>query len=289
MTRAPRPLPSSPARRVTIRASNSIWSKAPPAQSAGLSLGDKLFGFKNSEVLTSNVALRGIASKPAIAYGVTPTTNVTNNFAVDSTNNRFVVTVDGVKGTVVIPTDSAYSVESFANALEKGINSLANNTDGVPQSVNGVKVSYDYAKSRFVFTSGTTSTDSYIKISGSSNWGLEQVEAGRGETATWIKPTQHKELVGGQLVPKYIDGNGVETTNGDGFTVLPAWSPIYLDKGELTFDTGGKLVSPQGGTQLETVYLAGGKGAIDDQHRLLGLDPTNLALRGVVTVARRCP
>jgi flagellar hook-basal body protein len=236
--------------------------KGTTGASTGLSLGDKLFGFKNSEVLTSNVALRGIASKPAIAYGVTPTTNVTNNFAVDSTNNRFVVTVDGVKGTVVIPTDSAYSVESFANALEKGINSLANNTDGVPQSVNGVKVSYDYAKSRFVFTSGTTSTDSYIKISGSSNWGLEQVEAGRGETATWIKPTQHKELVGGQLVPKYIDGNGVETTNGDGFTVLPAWSPIYLDKGELTFDTGGKLVSPQGGTQLETVYLAGGKGAL---------------------------
>ncbi len=236
--------------------------KGTTGASTGLSLGDKLFGFKNSEVLTSNVALRGIASKPAIAYGVTPTTNVTNNFAVDSTNNRFVVTVDGVKGTVVIPTDSAYSVESFANALEKGINSLANNADGVPQTVNGVKVSYDYAMSRFVFTSGTTSTDSYIKISGSSNWGLEQVEAGRGETATWIKPTQHKELVGGQLVPKYIDGNGVETTNGDGFTVLPAWSPIYLDKGELTFDTGGKLVSPQGGTQLETVYLAGGKGAL---------------------------
>jgi len=230
--------------------------------SGGESLGDKLFGFKNSEVLTSNVALRGIASKPAIAYGVTPTTNVTNNFAVDSTNNRFVVTVDGVKGTVVIPTDSAYSVESFASALQKGINALANNTDGVPQTVNGVQVSYDYAKSRFVFTSGTTSTDSYIKISGSSNWGLEQVEAGRGQTASWIKPTQHKELVGGQLVPKYIDGTGLETTNGDGFTRLPAWSPIYLDKGELTFDTGGKLVSPQGGTQLETVYLAGGKGAL---------------------------
>jgi flagellar hook-basal body protein len=230
--------------------------------SSGLSLGDKLFGFKNSEVLTSDVALRGIASQPAIAYGVTPTTNVTNNFAVDSTNNRFVVTVDGVKGTVVIPTDSAYSVESFANALEKGINSLANNTDGVPQSVNGVKVSYDYASSRFVFTSGTTSTDSYIKISGSSNWGLEQVEAGRGQTASWIKPTQHKDIVGGQLVPKYIDGSGLETTNGDGFSRLPAWSPIYLDKGELTFDTGGKLVSPQGGTQLETVYLAGGKGAL---------------------------
>jgi len=228
----------------------------------GLSLGEKLFGFKTSEVLTSDVALRGIASKPAIAYGSTPTTNVTNNFAVDNTNNRFVVTVDGVKGTVVIPTDSAYSVESFAAALQKGINSLANNTSGTPQSVNGVKVSYDYAQSRFVFTSGTTNADSYIKISGSSSWGLEQVEAGRGETANWIKPTQHKDLVGGQLVPKYIDGSGLETTNGDGFSQLPAWSPIYLDKGELTFDTGGKLVSPVGGTQLETVYLAGGKGAL---------------------------
>jgi flagellar hook-basal body protein len=228
----------------------------------GATLGEKLFGFKNSEVLTSDIALRGIASKPAIAYGTTPTTNVTNNFAVDSTNNRFVVTVDGVKGTVVIPTDNAYSVESFAAALQKGINSLANNTDGVPQSVNGVKVNYDFAQSRFVFTSGTTSTDSYMKISGSSSWGLEQVEAGRGETANWIKPTQHKDIVGGQLVPKYIDGSGVETTNGDGFARLPAWSPIFLDKGELTFDTGGKLVSPQGGTQLETVYLAGGKGAL---------------------------
>jgi flagellar hook-basal body protein len=225
-------------------------------------LGEKIFGFKNSEVLTSDVALRGIASKPAIAYGSTPTTNVTNNFAVDNTNNRFVVTVDGVKGTVVIPTDSAYSVESFATALQKGINSLANNTDGVPQSVNGVKVNYDFAQSRFVFTSGTTSTDSYMKISGSSSWGLEQVEAGRGQTANWIKPTQHKDVVGGQLVPKYIDGSGIETTNGDGFARLPAWSPIFLDKGELTFDTGGKLVSPQGGTQLETVYLAGGKGAL---------------------------
>ena len=30
----------------------------------------------------------------------------------------------------------------------------------------------------------------------------------------------------------------------------------------MTFDTGGNLVSPVEGTQLETVYLAGGKGAL---------------------------
>ena len=226
------------------------------------SLGEKLFGFKDSEVATSSVALRGIASSPAVAYGGTPTINVTNNFAVDNTNNRFVVTVDGVKGSVVIPTGNDYSVESFAAALQKGINSMTNNTNGVPETVNGVRVGYDYALNRFVFTTGTTSSDSFIKISGQPTWGLEQVEAGRGQTSTWIKPTQHADLVGAQMVPKYIDSDGKETTNGDGYTVLPAWSPILLDKGELTFDTGGKLVSPMGGTQLETVYLAGGKGAL---------------------------
>ncbi len=230
---------------------------------AGKSLGASLFGMKDTEVLTSSVALRGIASEPAIAYGSTPTINVTNNFAVDTSNNKFVVTVDGVKGTVVIPPGSDYSISSFTAALQKGINSLANNSEtGMPETINGVKVGYNFANNRFEFTSGTASSDSFIKISGSSNWGLEAVEAGRGNTATWIKPTQHKELVGGQLVPKYIDSQGNETTSADGFTALPAWSPVFLDKGELTFDTGGKLVSPLGGTQLETVYLAGGKGAL---------------------------
>ncbi len=229
----------------------------------GKSLGSSLFGMKDTEVLTSNVALRGVASEPAKAVGSTPTINVTNNFAVDTSNNKFIVTVDGVKGTVVIPPGSDYSISSFTAALQKGINSLANNTEsGMPETINGVKVGYNFANNRFEFTSGTASSDSFIKISGSSNWGLEAVEAGRGTTATWIKPTQHKELVGGQLVPKYIDSQGVETTSADGFTALPAWSPVYLDKGELTFDTGGKLVSPLGGTQLETVYLAGGKGAL---------------------------
>jgi flagellar hook-basal body protein len=188
-----------------------------------------------------------------------------NNFAVDATNNTFVVTVDGIKGTVVLPIDSNYSLSTFMSKLEKGINAMGNNAavaGGTPTTVNGVKVSYDAINNKFIFTSGSKGSDSFIKISGSSNWGLETVEAGRGVTSSWIYPTQHKDVVSGALQPKYIDGAGAETTNGDGFTTLPAWSPIYLDKGELTFDTGGNLVSPVEGTQLETVYLAGGKGAL---------------------------
>ena len=224
--------------------------------------GGSLFGFSTSFVARSTTALRGIASSPAIAVGKPPNVNVTNNFAVDATNNSFVVTVDGIKGTVVIPPSATYSLESFIRELQKGINSLASEDGDSPNTVNGVKVTYDYANNNFVFTTGTTGSDSFIKISGSSSWGLDQVEAGRGTTSSWIKPSQHKDLVGGALQPKYIDKDGNETTNGDGFTGLPAWSPIYLDKGELTFNTAGKLFSPLQGTQLETVYLAGGKGAL---------------------------
>ncbi len=224
--------------------------------------GAALMGLTAGTIDKSNVATRGISSTPAVAVGKPPTVNVANNFAVDATNNKFIVTVDGIKGVVIVPPSTTYSLENFMKELQKGINSLASADGDSPSTVNGVKVTYDYASNNFVFTSGTTGSDSFIKISGSSNWGLDQVEAGRGTTSTWIKPSQHKDLVGGALQPKYIDKDGNETTNGDGFAGLPAWSPIYLDKGELTFDTGGKLYSPIKGTQLETVYLAGGKGAL---------------------------
>ena len=226
--------------------------------------GTSLLGLQPKTISTSSVATRGITSEPAVAYGKPPTVNVSNNFAVDATNNSFVVTVDGIKSTVVIPPSPTYSLESFMRELQKGINSMAakSATEDSPATVNGVKVTFDYTNNRFVFKTGTSGSDSFIKISGSSNWGLDQVEAGRGSTSTWIKPSQHKDVVGGALQPKYIDKDGNETTNGDGFAGLPAWSPIYLDKGELTFNTSGKLYSPLKGTQLETVYLAGGKGAL---------------------------
>ena len=224
-----------------------------------------LLGFSNATVAKSSIATRGISSTPGIATGATPTINTSNNFAVDATNNTFLVTVDGIKGNVVIPIDSNYSLTRFMSELEKGINALGLEpevTGGTQKTVNGVKVTYDATKNRFVFTTGTKGSDSFIKISGSANWGLENVDAGRGTTTSWIKPTQRKDVVNGTPQPKYIDGAGNETTNADGFTTLPPWSPIYLDKGELTFDTGGNLVSPVKGTQLETVYLEGGKGAL---------------------------
>jgi len=220
-------------------------------------------GLKAAAVSTETVATRGIPSTPAITYGSTPTVNTATNFSVDATNNKFIVTVDGIKATVSLDIRE-YSLAEFTQALQDKINAMQEvRSDGLtPKEINGVKVEFDTTKKAFKFTSGTTGADSFIKISGEPIWGLSAVEAGRGETSTWIQPTQHVDYVNGTPQPKYIDAQGNETTSTDGYVGLPAWSPVYLDKGELTFDTGGKLVSPIEGTQLETVYLAGGKGAL---------------------------
>jgi flagellar hook-basal body protein len=220
-------------------------------------------GLKASTVGTETVATRGIPSTAAVTYGSTPTVNTATNFSVDATNNKFIVTLDGIKSTVTLDVRD-YSLAEFTQALQDKINAMQEvRTDGLtPKEINGVKVEFDPTKKAFKFTSGTTGADSFIKISGEPIWGLSAVEAGRGETSTWIQPTQHVDYSNGTPQPKYIDGQGNETTSTDGYVGLPAWSPVYLDKGELTFDTGGKLVSPIAGTQLETVYLAGGKGAL---------------------------
>ena len=220
-------------------------------------------GLKIDETPPESIAIRGIRSTAATAIGSTPTVNIASNFNVDSTNNKFIVTVDGIKSTINVDVGE-YSLTEFTSALQNKINAMTETrTDGLtPKEINGVKVEFDPIKKAFRFTSGTTGSDSFMKISGEPIWGLSAVEAGRGSTSTWIQPTQHVDFVNGTPQPKYIDGEGNETTSSDGYIGLPAWSPVYLDKGELTFDTGGNLVSPVEGTQLETVYLAGGKGAL---------------------------
>jgi flagellar hook-basal body protein len=85
------------------------------------------------------------------------------------------------------------------------------------------------------------------------------LDAQFGKTTTWIKPTPFKDAKNATV---YIDGFGKESSTAAGFDVLPEWSPVYFDKGELTFDTAGNLVSPKQGAQLDTVYLPNGKGSL---------------------------
>ncbi len=237
-----------------------------PQGGLGLSLADPSGNPINYTVKPSTVnALRGVTSNQAIMEGSPVGININQNFSVDASNNTFVVSVDNVKGTVSIPPQPNYTLESFVKALQDGINRLV----GAPSApgltgttIAGVKVAYDTSTNSFKFTSGTTGTNSFMKVSGAAVWGLSNVTAARGSTSTWVKPTQASVMANGTPVGQYIDAFGNETSSADGFTTLPAWSPIYLNKGELTFDTSGNLVSPKTGAQLSTVFLPNGKGSL---------------------------
>jgi hypothetical protein len=216
----------------------------------------------NYDVKPATVAAtRGISSTPAVLTGNALAINVDNNFEVTSSNNQFVVSVNGITGTVVIPPKATYTMGTFMEALQNGINNLQGpSTNGLtPGSVNGVTVSYDSVHNALQFKTGTASNDSYIKITGDARWGLDNLDAKFGATTSWIKPKPFTDDKGATV---YIDGFGAETSSAAGFDVLPSWSPVYFDKGELTFDTAGNLVSPKQGAQLDTVYLPNGKGAL---------------------------
>ena len=98
--------------------------------------------------------------------------NPNNNFSVNLTNNKFVVSVDDIKGTVYIEPKDSYTIESFTLALQNAINRLAGPPDEAGltgSSVSGVKVGYNPSTNSLTFTSGTASNNSFIKVSGDAS------------------------------------------------------------------------------------------------------------------------
>jgi flagellar hook-basal body protein len=198
--------------------------------------------------LKSDTPLRGITSVPAVLTGSAIGLNVSGKFAVDSTNNKFIMTVDNVSGIVEMPIKNDYTIDSFRIELERRINALA---DSQGRTVSGVKVAVErnaLGQSYFKLTTGTAGDNSFLKVSTNSVWGISSDDSARGSTSKWLSPPQ-ATVVGtdGSRRPLYVDRDGNETTSSDGYDESEAmnlWAPIFLDKGELTFDTGGNLESP---------------------------------------------
>jgi flagellar hook-basal body protein len=169
--------------------------------------------------------------------------NLDNKFTLSSETNRFTFTVDNVTGLIELPVGQEFTKESFRDLLELRINSLE---DTRGRTVNGVRVSYETVGNATVlkFTTGTEGNDSFLKVTGPSIWGLSELPSGRGSTETWLQPPQAETANG---VPLYVDRDGNETTEAGDFSeeeTRELWSPIFLDKGELTFTTAGNLESP---------------------------------------------
>jgi flagellar hook-basal body protein len=208
-----------------------------------------LFGFPTSidgplAESISPTPLRGITSSPAILSGNPIGINVGNKFRVDGSNNQFVVTVDNVTGVVTMPPKADYTIEEFREGLELRINALA---DSFGRTVNGVKVDVQrnaLGQSFFNFTTGTTGNDAFLKVSANSIWGLADLDSARGTTSRWVEPPQARNAAG---FPLYVNRDGLETSDPGDFNeneTANLWSPIFLDNGELTFNTNGNLRSP---------------------------------------------
>jgi flagellar hook-basal body protein len=204
-----------------------------------------LFGFTESVVEPESVAVRGVLSSPAMVNGTPIGVNLDNKFRLTAENNKFTVTVDNVTGLIELPIGQDFTQESFRQLLEQRINSLE---DSAGRTVNGVRVEFVTSGSATTlrFTTGTQGDDSFLKLTGPSFWGLDNLESARGATERWIAPPQAENSEGFAL---YVDRDGRETTEPGTFSEVDTrdlWTAIHLDKGELTFDTGGNLLSPAG-------------------------------------------
>jgi flagellar hook-basal body protein len=199
-------------------------------------------------------AQRGKPSFPAVMAGETLTINTTGNVSVVEANNDFTVSVDGITARISIDTGS-YSMETLASKLKERINTIVDPV--TKREVAGVDVKWDSKAKQLVFSTGTTGDGSSLQVTGHPDWGLANTEMRFGQTTQWIKLAQFTD--NGAL--QYVR-NGRQTEDIADLNTKNDWWPVFLDRGELTFDLTGKPVSPLRPMGFETAFLQGGKGAL---------------------------
>jgi len=195
-------------------------------------------GTSKNDVISS--AGTGLASTPAVSIGDAANEDLTSVFRMTNTNgeNVFNVSVNGISGIIEIPT-GFYVGSTLAEALQSRINQIQDPVSG--DTVGGVVVKYDSADNNFTFTTGTTGNTSTIKVKGASRFGLDDVALGVGTVPQIYNLVQATNDDG---VALYVDANGnVVTTPPD--NLVEGYYPLYIDEGELSFDNGGRIISPK--------------------------------------------
>jgi len=192
---------------------------------------------KNDVILSAG---RGLASSPAVSIGDAANEDLTSVFRLSNTGgeNIFNVSVNGISGVIEIPT-GFYVGTTLAEALQNRINQIQDPVTG--DTVGGVTVRYDSANNNFTFTTGTTGNTSTIKVKGAARFGLDDVDLGVGNVPQIYNLVQATNADG---VALYVDaaGNVVTTPPAN---LVEGYYPLYIDEGELTFDNGGRIVSPK--------------------------------------------
>ncbi|MGA1073195.1 MAG: flagellar hook-basal body complex protein [Pseudohongiellaceae bacterium] len=229
---------------------------------AASQLASALFGFSETQSVAAQYSqvnnlptLRGQSSLPATVVGNAMGVDATESFSVTAANRNLTVIVDGISSQINLELGQ-YSIGTFTKHLQDKINLMA---DSLGRSVSGIKVGFDEGKGALTVKGATTGADSFIQITGHSDWGLEDVDAAFGSTSTYVELMPDTEGASDVYVVQNQDGSWQETTDKADFEEndIPYWSPIFLDKGELTFDTSGTLVSPLSAYSLESDSITG--------------------------------
>ena len=188
----------------------------------------------------------GLAAAEAVAVGRAAQSDLTEVFRLNSTNgeNVFNVSVNGINGIIEIPAGN-YVGTTLATALEQRINQIADPDTG--EVVGGVKVRYSTQDNNFTFTTGTTGSDSTIKVKGTARLGLADVPLGVGSVPKIFNLVQATNADG---VALYVDASGNVVTSPPE-NLVEGYYPLYIDEGELTFDKTGRLVSPRNNVSYE--------------------------------------
>ena len=208
--------------------------------------------------LVENIpTVRGQASIPAVLTGNTMGVDTDQAFQVNANNQSVTAVVDGLTNTIKL-TIGQYNIDTFTAELQTQINRMA---DANGKTVSNVTVGFDTAKGALKITGATASSDSYIQLIGSQDWGLRDLDVAFGKTTEYAK-IDADQSVGSNL---YVTQNAktglwTESTDKADFDAgnIPYWTPIFLDRGEISFNTAGALVSPQDAYQLESSVVAGG-------------------------------
>jgi len=200
-------------------------------------------------------AVRGKSSTAAKMVGDVITINTARPVSVTSGNKDFFVTVDGIAKRISLDYPQTISMDRLAEQIEAEINAMVDTDTG--RKVSGVTVAFNATTKKLEFTTGTTGDNATIQVSGSGDWGLANTTTQFGKTTSWVKLQQYAE--NGAL--QYVK-NGVQSEDGTGLSAKTEWWPVYLDRGELSFDLTGKSVSPLQAMPFETAFLDGGKGAL---------------------------
>ena len=237
---------------------NGDGSATAPSVLAADLLGISVNGFAitpQTSVIDNLPTVRGQASIPATVFGSTMGVDPRKSFTVSDANKDMTVIIDGISAQFSLDPGQ-YSIGTFTEHMQSKINQMG---DSLGRTVSGVKVDFNDVTESLIITGSTTSADSFIQIAGSSDWGLEDIEAAFGATSTYISLENDLQGNASLYVSQSKDGEWVETTDKGEFDDgnIPYWSPIFLDKGELTFDTSGSIVSPLGGATLRSEAITG--------------------------------